>query len=99
MLDALRRLRSRVRSERLHAGVAWQGEDDPAGKSAQVFVTRHGTIWAPEDAHKSFKRACKRAGLASDTSFHGLRHDFASLLADLGCRCAWRWTCWGTVTS
>jgi len=84
VLEALRRLRSAVRAGRLRAGVAWQGADDAAGTSAQVFVTSHGTIWGPEDAGKSFKRACEKAGLAADTSFHGLRHDFASLLARLG---------------
>jgi integrase len=84
VLDALRRLRAAVRAARLAAGDDWQGEDDPASALAQVFVTSHGTIWSPEDANKTFKRACVRAGLGRTQSFHGLRHDFASLLARLG---------------
>jgi integrase len=52
--------------------------------AAPILVTRHGTIWSPEDAYKTFRRACARAGLGEAHSFHGLRHDFASLLARLG---------------
>lgn len=46
-------------------------------------MTSHGAIQGPEDAHKPFKRACVRAGLGDQNTFHGLRHDFASLLAKL----------------
>ena len=46
-------------------------------------MTSHGAIQRPEDAHKPFKRACVRAGLGDQNTFHGLRHDFASLLAKL----------------
>jgi len=63
--------------------VSWQGEDDPTSAHAHIFVTRHGAIQGPEDAHKPFKRACVRAGLGDQNTFHGLRHDFASLLAKL----------------
>jgi integrase len=66
------------------SGPDWQAEDDPVSASAHLFVTAHGTLWSPEDAHKRFKRACVRAGLPAGLSFHGLRHDFASLLARLG---------------
>jgi integrase len=82
--DALRRQRARVREARLARGADWAGEDDPASPAAHVFVTSNGTLWGTEDAHKSFKRACVRAGLGSDPTFHGLRHDFANLLARLG---------------
>ena len=63
--------------------MSWQGEDDPTSAHAHIFVTSHGAIQRPEDAHKPFKRACVRAGLGDQNTFHGLRHDFASLLAKL----------------
>jgi integrase len=46
--------------------------------------TGHGTLWSPEDAYRTFQRACAWPGLAEVHRFHALWHDFASLLARLG---------------
>jgi integrase len=67
----------------LEADQSWT-ENDPRDPTGHVFVTAIGTLWGPENAHKTFKRACVRAGIGEDQTFHGLRHDYASLLARLG---------------
>jgi integrase len=94
-VDALRRLRVRLREDRLKQGPDWLGADDPVAPEAFVFVTSVGTLLEPRNVSRSFDAACIRAGLRppkepgvkrerSDVDFHGLRHDFASLLGRLG---------------
>jgi integrase len=49
-----------------------------------IDALRRQRAWVRHHAHKSSKRACERAGLGGEQTVHGLRHDFASLLAKLG---------------
>ncbi len=96
VMDAFRRLSSTLQAERHAAGGAWCGADDPAAPDAFVFVTGKGTLLEPRNLGRSFDAACRRAGIKppkdpaaprgtkSGTDFHGLRHDFASMLGDLG---------------
>ena len=92
VMDALRRLRTAMKAERLAAGSAWCGADDPAAPDGFVFVTGKGTLLEPRNLGRSFDTACRRAGIKpprdpaaprgtkSGVDFHGLRHDFASML-------------------
>ncbi len=96
VLDALRRLRTCVQAERLHAGQTWLGADNPGTPEAFVFVSRVGTLLEPRNISRSFDAACRQAGIKppkdpnakagakSGVDFHGLRHDFASLLGEQG---------------
>src|SRR5919201_612575 len=95
VVDALRRLRTRVLEDRLKAGADWLGSDNPVAPEAFVFVTSAGTLLEPRNVSRSFDAACTRAGLRppkepgvkrerSAVNFHALRHDFASLLGKLG---------------
>jgi integrase len=70
--------------DRLLAGSLWKGPDYPDGKSVgYVFTSRIGTVMEPRRVNVYFKSACKRAGLNARV-FHGLRHDFGSLLLVAG---------------
>jgi integrase len=84
----------RARVNRLRKGlgglvVRTGAKSDAGGRTTYVasFVIdalRRQRAWVRQDAHKSFKRACEHARLGGEQTFHGLRHDFASLLAKLG---------------
>jgi integrase len=39
---------------------------------------------SPDNITRDFKALCVRAGLGDRQTIHGLRHDYASLLAELG---------------
>jgi integrase len=49
-----------------------------------VLATRSGTMPSPDNITRDFKALCVRAGLGDRQTIHGLRHDYASLLAELG---------------
>jgi integrase len=79
-LDALHVRRTRQLEERLAAGATWQGPDYHGGRvSGFVFTSEKGTVLEPRRVDKYFEQVRKAAGLDAHT-FHGLRHDFASLL-------------------
>jgi integrase len=62
------------------AGARWKGPEYPDGKSSgPVFTSTVGTILEPRNVYRYFDRVRGKADLGSHT-FHGLRHDFASLL-------------------
>jgi integrase len=48
-----------------------------------VFTSTIGTVMEPRRVNTYFARACARAGIGGHT-FHGLRHDFGSLLLAAG---------------
>lgn len=49
-----------------------------------VFCKRDGEIFCSDYVSKSFKKACKLAGIDKSIHFHSLRHSFASNLAQKG---------------
>jgi len=49
-----------------------------------VLPTRSGTMPSPDNITRDLKALCVRAGLGDRQTIHGLRHDYASLLAELG---------------
>jgi integrase len=73
----------------------WKGPHDPGAPDGWVFTSRTGTLREPRNMSRSFDTACRRAGIKppkdpaaprgtrSGVDFHGLRHDFASLLGEL----------------
>lgn len=76
--------RGRQHDSRLLAGARWKGPEYPDGKSTgPVFTSTVGTILEPRNVFRYFDRVRDKAGLPAHT-FHGLRHDFASLLLAAG---------------
>jgi integrase len=70
--------------DRLAAGELWKGPDYAGGKlTGFVFTSTIGTILEPHRVVNYFESVRRRAGLDKHT-FHGLRHDFASLLLAAG---------------
>jgi integrase len=64
----------------LLAGAPWKGPDDSDGKSrGPAFTSTVGTILEPRNVYRYSDGVRGKADLGSHT-FHGLRHDFASLL-------------------
>ncbi len=93
VMESLRRLRATLKADRLAAGAAWRGPNDAVAPEAHVFVSRCGSVLEPRNMSRSFDRVCRHIGIkaASDGSgrrtgldIHSLRHDFASLLGELG---------------
>ena len=81
---ALQAHRGRQQDSRLLAGARWKGAEYPDGKSTgTVFTSTVGTILEPRNVYRYFDRVRDKAGLPAHT-FHGLRHDFASLLLAAG---------------
>jgi integrase len=81
---ALKAHRGRQLDSRTLAGARWKGPEYPDGKSTgPVFTSTVGTILEPRNVYRYFDRVREEAGLHTHT-FHGLRHDFASLLLAAG---------------
>jgi integrase len=79
-IRALRAQRQRQLDSRTLAGARWKGPEYPDGKACgPVFTSTVGTILEPRNVYRYFDRVRDSADLGSHT-FHGLRHDFASLL-------------------
>jgi integrase len=84
VVDALKRRRAQQLEERLRAGPYWQGPDYSGGTlTGFVFLSLVGTVLEPRNVYRAWKRVRERAGLDQHT-FHGLRHDFGSLLMEQG---------------
>jgi integrase len=84
VVQALRRQRTQQLEDRLLAGERWRGPDyEGARPTGFVFLTRHGTLLEPRNVLTLFKRVRERAGLPAHT-LHGLRHDFGSLMMQMG---------------
>jgi integrase len=84
VVDALRRRREQELKERCAAGDAWQGPEYPNDRmTGFVFLSLVGTLLEPRNVFRVWKRVRERAGLDEHT-FHGLRHDFGSLLMEQG---------------
>lgn len=84
VVDALKRRRAQQLKERLAAGEHWQGPDYPGERmTGFVFLSLVGTMLEPRNVFRVWKRVRQRAGLDEHT-FHGLRHDFGSLLMEHG---------------
>jgi integrase len=76
--------RGRQQDSRLLAGARWKGPEYPDGRATgTVFTSTVGTILEPRNVYRYFDRVRDKAGLPAHT-FHGLRHDFASLLLAAG---------------
>ena len=60
----------------------WLERKARMGISGPVFSTLHGEALLPSYVRSLFKRLAKRAGIAKRVHPHGLRHTFASALAD-----------------
>ena len=81
---ALQAHRGRQQDSRLLAGARWKGPEYPDGRATgTVFTSTVGTILEPRNVFRYFDRVREKAGLHTHT-FHGLRHDFASLLLAAG---------------
>jgi integrase len=84
LVQALRRHQARQFEDRLLAGARWLGPSYVDRKpTGYVFTSTVGTVMEPRRVNAYFSRACERAGLSEHT-FHGLRHDFGSLLLAAG---------------
>jgi integrase len=72
--------RQRQLDSRALAGIRWKGPSYPDGKATgPVFTSTVGTILEPRNVYRYFDGVRDDANLGGHT-FHGLRHDFASLL-------------------
>jgi integrase len=84
VVQVLRTHAVRQREDRLAAGELWKGPDYTGGKpTGFLFTSSIGTVLEPRRVGVYFEDVRKRAGLDKHT-FHGLRHDFASLLLAAG---------------
>jgi integrase len=84
VVEALRRRRIQALEDRLAASHRWQGPDYTGGElSGFVFLSTRGTVVEPRNLVRVFHRVRERAGLDHHT-FHGLRHDFGSLMMEMG---------------
>jgi integrase len=84
IVRALLRHQAQQKEDRLRAGQHWNGPSDTSGVSTgYVFTSTVGTVMEPRAVNAYFDGACQRAGIDKRT-FHGLRHDFGSLLLALG---------------
>ena len=71
---------SRPCTSRSRSGARWKGPDYSDGKSrGPVFTSTVGTILEPRNVYRYSDGVRGKADLGGHT-FHGLRHDFASLL-------------------
>lgn len=81
---ALKFHRARQLESRLAAGSRWKGPDYADGRmTGFVFNSQVGTVLEPRNLNRYFDRVRARAGMPTHT-FHGLRHDCASLLLAQG---------------
>lgn len=84
IVQALNAHRDRQVAARVAAGEGWLGADYANGQIAGfIFTSDVGTVLDPRNLNRYFDRVRRRAGLPSHT-FHGLRHDCASLLLAQG---------------
>lgn len=82
--DALRAQRTYQLEDRLAAGPKWKGPGASEEKAGGfVFTSGVGTLLEPRKVNVYFADVRRRAGLDAHR-FHGLRHDFASLLLAAG---------------
>lgn len=84
IVEALKSHRLRQLESRLAAGDRWKGPDYADGRwTGFVFPSDVGTVLEPRNLNRYFDRVRQRAGMPGHT-FHGLRHDCASLLLAQG---------------
>jgi integrase len=84
IVQALKAHRARQLEARLAAGSRWKGPEYTDGcMTGLVFTSDVGTVLDPRNLNQYFDRVRERAGLPTHT-FHGLRHDCASLLLAQG---------------
>jgi integrase len=83
VVEALQRHATRQKALCLASGPLWRGPDYREGLRGPVFTSGWGTVLDPRNTNRAFERVRKLAGLDA-TTFHGLRHNFASLLLLVG---------------
>jgi integrase len=83
VVEALQRHATRQKALCLATGSLWQGPDYREGLRGPVFTSGWGTVLDPRNTNRAFERVRKLAGLDA-TTFHGLRHNFASLMLLVG---------------
>lgn len=85
LVTALQRHKEgQVQDHQWLAGARWVGPDYLGGETnGFVFTSTVGTGIEPRRVNVYFSEACERAGIPAHT-FHGLRHDFGSLLLAAG---------------
>jgi integrase len=81
--EALQRHATRQKALCLATGPLWRGPDYRDGLRGPVFTSGWGTVLDPRNTNRAFERVRKLAGLDA-TTFHGLRHNFASLMLLVG---------------
>ena len=73
-----------VSNAEIVAGSRWKGPEYVEGRvTGFVFTSEVGTIFEPRNLNRYFDRVREHAGMPTHT-FHGLRHNCASLLLSQG---------------